>query len=126
MTNLRTYISIDVEADGPIPGVNSMLNFGAVVFGHDGQELGTFSANLLPLDGAVADEETMKWWATQPDAYRTVTDNQRRPEDVMPVFAELLYQYPNRVFVGYPATYDFMFIYWYLMKFYGKSPLSFS
>ena len=30
------------------------------------------------------------------------------------------------VFVGYPATFDFMFVYWYLIKFVGKSPFSFS
>ena len=29
-------------------------------------------------------------------------------------------------FVGYPASYDFMFVYWYLMKFVGESPFSHS
>jgi hypothetical protein len=28
--------------------------------------------------------------------------------------------------VGYPEAYEFMFDYWYLMKFAGKSPFSFS
>ena len=30
------------------------------------------------------------------------------------------------VFVGYPAAYDFMFVYWYLMCFAGESPFSHS
>ena len=30
------------------------------------------------------------------------------------------------VFVGYPAAFDFLFIYWYLMRFVGRSPFSFS
>ena len=30
------------------------------------------------------------------------------------------------VFVGYPVAYDFMFVYWYLMKFVGSSPFSHS
>ena len=30
------------------------------------------------------------------------------------------------VFVGYPATFDFMFVYWYLITFAGHSPFSFS
>ena len=30
------------------------------------------------------------------------------------------------VFVGYPAAFDFMFVYWYLMRFVGRSPFSFS
>ena len=34
---------------------------------------------------------------------------------------------PGRpVFVGYPATYDFMFVYWYLIRFAGRSPFSHS
>lgn len=30
------------------------------------------------------------------------------------------------VFVGYPAAFDFMFVYWYLIYFAGRSPFSFS
>jgi len=30
------------------------------------------------------------------------------------------------VFVGYPATYDFAFVHWYLIKFIGSSVFSFS
>ena len=30
------------------------------------------------------------------------------------------------VFVGYPAAFDFMFVYWYLMRFAGESPFSHS
>ena len=34
---------------------------------------------------------------------------------------------PGRpIFVGYPAGYDFLFIYWYLIKFAGESPFGFS
>jgi hypothetical protein len=28
--------------------------------------------------------------------------------------------------VGYPAAFDFMFVYWYLIRFVGRSPFSFS
>jgi hypothetical protein len=30
------------------------------------------------------------------------------------------------IFVGYPAAYDFMFVYWYLINFVGDSPFKFS
>lgn len=30
------------------------------------------------------------------------------------------------VFVAWPAVYDFMFVYWYLMKFVGQSPFQWS
>ena len=30
------------------------------------------------------------------------------------------------VFVGYPAGFDFLFVYWYLIRFAGRSPYGFS
>jgi hypothetical protein len=30
------------------------------------------------------------------------------------------------VFVGYPGAYDFMFVYWYLIRFAGESPFGYS
>ena len=41
------YVSTDVEADGPIPGPNSMLSFGSAAYAADKTLIGTFSANLL-------------------------------------------------------------------------------
>jgi len=42
------------------------------------------------------------------------------------IAAECKKEDASAVFVGYPATYDFMFIYWYLIKFTGKSLFSHS
>jgi hypothetical protein len=38
------YVSTDVEADGPIPGPNSMLSFGSAAYTANKKLLGTFSA----------------------------------------------------------------------------------
>src|SRR5258705_7816888 len=40
------YVSTDVEADGPIPGPNSMLSFASAAYTDQKKLLGTFSANL--------------------------------------------------------------------------------
>jgi hypothetical protein len=46
---------------------------------------------------------------------------------VMPRYVAWLKSLPNRpVFVGYPAAFDFMFVYWYLIRFAGESPFSHS
>jgi DNA polymerase III alpha subunit (gram-positive type) len=46
---------------------------------------------------------------------------------IMPAYVEWLNGLPGKpVFVAYPAAYDFMFVYWYLMRFAGESPFSFS
>jgi hypothetical protein len=45
----------------------------------------------------------------------------------MGAYVEWLRELPGTpVFVGYPVAYDFMFVYWYLMKFVGESPFSHS
>ena len=70
------YVSIDIEADGPVPGLNSMLSLGAAAFTGDGALVDTFSANLEALPEAHEDPKTMRWWAEQPEAWARAA---RRP-----------------------------------------------
>lgn len=124
---IEIYVSTDVEADGPIPGPHSMLSLGSAAFQADGSQLATFSANLELLPGAAGHAETMKWWKSQPDAWRACRKELKPPAEVMASYAAWLERLPGRpVFVGYPASYDFMFVYWYLIRFVGRSPFSFS
>jgi hypothetical protein len=121
------YVSTDVEADGPIPGPHSMRSFGSAAYTADKVLLATFSANLQTIPGATPDPKTMKWWETQPDAWRECRRDLQEPAKVMPAYVEWLNGLPGKpVFVAYPAAYDFMFVYWYLMRFAGESPFSFS
>lgn len=123
----EVYVSTDVEADGPIPGPHSMLSFASVAFGEEGGELSSFSANLALLDGAGGHPETMAWWQTQPAAWAACREDLRDPASAMRDYAAWLDALPGRpVFVAYPAGYDFMFVYWYLIKFTGRSPFSHS
>lgn len=121
------YVSTDVETDGPIPGPHSMLSFGSAAHTADKQLVGTFSANLETLPGASAHPKTAEWWATQPEAWAACRGDPELPAGVMRRYAEWLKQLPGRpVFVGYPAGFDFLFIYWYLIRFTGESPFSHS
>lgn len=121
------YISTDVEADGPIPGQNSMLSFGSAAYTKEKILVSTFEANLELLEGASADPETEKWWQSQPEAWQYCRSNLQAPEIAMKSYANWLNSLSGKpVFVGYPVAYDFMFVYWYLMKFVGKSPFSHS
>ena len=76
----EVYVSTDVEADGPIPGQNSMLSFGAAAYLSDKTLIGTFTANLELLPGAVGDPKTMNWWKTQPQAWEACRQNLNSPE----------------------------------------------
>jgi hypothetical protein len=121
------YISTDIETDGPIPGPNSMLSFGSAAYTADKQRVATFTANLELLPGAFPDPDTAKWWETQPVAWEACRQNIEPPEVVMPRYVSWLKSLKGKpVFVGYPAGFDFLFIYWYLIKFAGESPFSFS
>lgn len=121
------YISTDIEADGPIPGPNSMLSFGSAAYLKDKTLVSTFEVNLECLEGAAADPETEKWWSTQPEAWEYCRSNLQHPREAMQDYVKWLATLSGKpVFVGYPASYDFMFVYWYLIKFTGASPFSHS
>lgn len=121
------YVSTDIEADGPIPGPNSMLSLGSAAYSEKKKLLGTFSVNLLPLLGAAQDPKTMRWWKKNPRAWAECQRDQQDPAVAMPAYAAWLKMLPgDPVFVGYPAAYDFMFVYWYLIQFAKVSPFSYS
>ena len=124
---VEIYVSTDVEADGPIPGINSMLSFGSAAYLADKTLVRTFTANLETLPGAVADPKTMEWWKRQPEAWKACHENLQPPEKAMADYLVWLKGLPGLpVFVGYPAAYDFLFVYWYLIHFTGESPFSHS
>lgn len=121
------YVSTDIESDGPIPGPNSMLSFGSAAFTRDGTMIGTFSANLETLEGASGDSSTMKWWEGQGDAWTACRQDLQKPAEAMKAYVGWVKSLPGKpVFVGYPASFDFMFVYFYMIKFVGESPFSFS
>jgi hypothetical protein len=123
VSDREIYVSTDIEADGPIPGPNSMVSIGSAAFTADGTLLATFAANLEPLPGAAGNPVTMEWWAQHPDAWAAVGSDRELPEVVMPRYERWLRELPGRpVFVGYPAGYDFMFVHWYLVRYTGASP----
>ena len=117
------YVSTDIEADGPIPGPHSMLSFASAAYSADKQVVGTFSANLDTLPGAEPHPRTVEWWKQFPDAWAACRRDTRAPEAVMRDYLAWLSSLPGRpVFVGWPAGWDFMWIYWYLVRFTGERP----
>ena len=123
----EVYISTDVETDGPIPGDNSMLSLGAAAFSADGKLLSTFYRNLTLLPSAKADDDTMAWWEKNKEAYEATRKDAISPTQALNDYVQWIEKQGGKpVFVGYPAGFDFLFVYWYLIHFLGKSPFSFS
>lgn len=127
MPSTEVFISTDIEANGPIPGAYSMLSFASAAYLPNKTLVATFSANLETLPGAIADAKTMDWWKTQPEAWNACRQNLQTPEVAMKQYLAWLKALPGKpVFLAYPVTFDFMFVYWYLMRFTGESPFSHS
>jgi len=127
---MEIYISTDIEADGPIPGPNSMLSFASAAFMPDGTLVDTFEANLMQLPDAQPDKDTMEsFWAKNQEAWNYCRENLRKPKSAMKRYVKWinrLRQYGKPVFIAFPLGFDFTFMYWYLIKFTGQSPFSFS
>lgn len=118
-------ISVDVEADGPVPGLHSMLSLGAAAFTPPSEQpIARFEINLSPLEGAGSDPDTMAWWAKHQEAWAAVQEERHPPGTASRMFISWLsavgFQRP--VFVGWPATYDFAFVNYYLRRFTDHNP----
>lgn len=126
----ETYMSVDIEADGPAPGLFSMLSIGCVSMRRVHGVvtiLDRFYATLQPLPEARQDPETMDFWAKYPDAYEASTKDARPPSEVMAEFHQWAKLQPgNLVFVAGPASFDFMFVSYYLHRFLGENPFGWS
>jgi hypothetical protein len=104
-----------------------MLSFASAAYLPDKTLLGTFSANLHTLPGASPDPGTMNWWRQHPDAWEATRTDLQDPADAMQRYVLWVRGLPGKpVFVAYPAGFDFLFVYWYLIRFTGESPFSFS
>ncbi|MBF0585154.1 MAG: exonuclease [Magnetococcales bacterium] len=120
---VEIYVSTDVEADGPIPGPHSMLSFASAAYSADKTLLSTFSANLDLLPGAEPHPETAAWWADNPEAWAACRRDPLPPDVAMRQYLLWLKALPGKpVFVAYPVAFDFLFVYWYLIRFTGESP----
>ncbi len=133
MGDADLYFSVDIESDGPIPSVYSMLSFGlAVAARFDGatfaglapgkrtfyRELKPISPNYLPEAIAVTGLE------------RAVLERDgASPEEAMADAKTWVQQQADGdhpVLVGFPLVFDWMFLTWYLERFAGGSPFGFS
>lgn len=110
-----------------MPGLNSMLSFASAAFDHSGQLLDTFTANLFTLPNTKPHPVTELWWRNFPEAWAKCRSNLQSAETAMPAYVAWVKALPGKpVFVGYPASFDFVFIYYYLKRFANENPLGFN
>ncbi len=126
------YISVDIEADGPAPGMYSMLTCGLAVAArwHDGglvPELHSaprLYVELQPISPRYVPEMLA---VTGLDRDRLAREGMP-PSDAMATIRRWVLDVSDSgtpVFVAYPASYDWMFLQWYFVRYASEgSPFS--
>lgn len=125
------YLSCDVEADGRIPGRNSMLSFGISAITINKEVISSFTRNLKTLPGAIEDPDTMEFWRENPVAWDETTRNPQDPEKAMRECFTWIMKLRNDtglkpVLMAFPGGYDFMFFHWYMNYFASHNPCGWS
>lgn len=130
MINDEIYLSLDIEADGRVPGISSMLSFGLAAYDIDKNYLGSFERNLELLPNAKPHPETDKFWEDNQEAYDLTRVNMVAPYNAMLDCSKWINDIRKTfggkpTVVGYPATFDYMFYNWYMCAFLGNNAMGF-
>jgi hypothetical protein len=116
-----SWIMVDIEADGPIPGDYSMVSFGAVVV-EPGLER-TFYGELRPISEKFVPEALAVSGFTREQTLAFL-----EPEEVMRKFAAWVAEVGagRPMFISDNNGFDWQFINWYFHHFTGANPFGFS
>lgn len=133
MPDADIYFSVDVESDGPIPGQYSMLAVGLAVAGtFDGQEFRTpdrhpptFYRELRPISECFEPEAVAVTGIDREELLVVGTPAEQAMAHAKE-WVEELAGARNPVLVGFPLVFDWMFLYWYFVRFAKRSPFSYS
>lgn len=115
------YISVDVEAAGPVPATYSMLSVGAVVV--EDPRL-TFYIEFQPINEKYLPEAMKVVGRTLEDFQHTGSS----PKEAMVAFRNWLASVAKDrtpIFVGFNATFDWAFVNFYFYHYLGTNPFGF-
>lgn len=116
-----TYIMVDVEADGPIPGDYSMISFGAVIVSPELDQ--TFYGQLKPISDRFVPEALAVSGHSREETL-TFED----AATVMARFRDWIAEYARGrpYFISDNNGFDWQFINWYFHHFLGNNPFGHS
>jgi ribonuclease T len=114
----EVYISVDVEAAGPLPSTYSMLSLGAVDVD---DPKSTFYIELKPINDASVSGAMKVVGRTLQD----FAEAGRDPKEAMAAFRDWIAsvaKHARPVFVGFNATFDWAFVNFYFHHYLGENP----
>lgn len=116
-----SYIVVDVESDGPIQGIHSMVCFGAVIV--EPSLTKTFYGKVKPISNEWK-PESLQVSGFSREEHLTFDE----PSDVMKEFAEWIKENSKGrpIFISDNNGYDFAWINYYFHRYYGSNPFGWS
>jgi ribonuclease T len=121
--NLQSFISVDIEAAGPIPSQYALLSIGACTFLHPRQ---TFYVELVP-DSDLTDKRSMEVHGLDLDRLRQEGFS---PAEALQKFSDWLDEVipsgQSPLMVAFNAPFDWMFIHDYFIRYLGNNPFGHS
>jgi len=129
---MTIYVNFDIETTGSVPGLYSMVSFGAIAHQHNPESdfvtLGQFEINIKEMEDADWDPSTRAWWESPEQAKafeHTFAAPQVHPDIAMEEICAWLFSLAKYggpiVFVAYPATFDMSFLNYYMQRFVPKT-----
>lgn len=117
------YVSVDIEASGPIPGEFSMLSLGACVVGHPEK---CIYLELKP-DSPKHDPEAVEVTGFDLELLaKTGLEPQEAMQKLAAWVGEVGADAGKSVFVGLNAPFDWSFVNYYFHKYLGQNPFGFA
>jgi DNA polymerase III epsilon subunit-like protein len=117
------YFSIDVEANGPLPGEYSMSSLGCAGVGLPEH---TFYVELTPITDNVLPAAEAISGLTLDHLKAEGTDPAAAMQKFHDWVAEIVGDTHRPVFVAFNATFDWQFVNWYFLTFVGDNPFGVS
>lgn len=118
-----SYISVDIEADGPVPHLYSMVSFGAVLIDDEGKFDKTFFAKIKPISEKwIPESLAISGYSREDTLYF------EEPVIVMQRFANWIKQHNigRAIFIADNNGFDWQFINYYFHAYTGNNPFGFS
>jgi DNA polymerase III epsilon subunit-like protein len=112
------YISVDIEASGPIPSKYSMLSIGACVVGNDDNR---FYAEIKPINDSF-DPEAIKISGFTIDYLKSEGLDPQTALKSFAIWIENISKNRIPIFVGFNAPFDWQFVNWYFIVYTGSNP----
>lgn len=118
-----SWIMVDVEADGPVPGLYSLIQIGAIVVREPLEEAPTFFGQMRPVGGFHQNEALAIFGMTHAETLKLPD-----PVHTMNQFDLWIKEHGGKrpMFISDNNGFDFMFVSYYFWRMIGRNPFGHS